>query len=82
MYLQTKFARRAGACAAVKEDILNKVEFVAGGDRAHLTPFDLYQGTAYSVREKLFDSFNKTHKYWACASLSALGTTVQRRGNA
>lgn len=65
---QTKFARRSGACAAVKDDIMTKIEFVAGGDKNKPTPFDLYQGTAYSVREKLFDSFNKTHKYWECVS--------------
>ena len=54
--------------SALKDEILNKVEFVAGGDKANLTPKDAYMGAAFSVREKLFDSFNRTHKYWAYVS--------------
>ena len=57
------------ACKAeIVDDIKSKIAFVAGGDPAHITPKDIYEGTAHSVREKLFDEFNTTNKYFEYAS--------------
>jgi len=50
--------------AAASEDIKNKIARVTGGDPAHITPQDLYQGAAHSVRDELFDAFNVTNKYF------------------
>ena len=52
--------------AALVDDIKNKIEVVAGGDPAKATATDLYQGTAHSVRETLFKSFNRTNRYFEC----------------
>lgn len=56
--------------AEIADDIKDKIEFVAGGDPSHITPKDIYEGTAHSVREKLFDEFNTTNKFFECASMS------------
>lgn len=50
--------------SAVSEDIKSKIARVTGGDPAHITPQDLYQGAAHSVRDELFDEFNTTNKYF------------------
>jgi hypothetical protein len=61
--------RNLSCKAALVDSIKNKIAFVAGGDPSHVTPKDIYQGTAYSVREKLFEEFNTTNKYYECASI-------------
>lgn len=50
--------------SAVSENIKSKIARVTGGDPAHITPQDLYQGAAHSVRDELFDEFNTTNKYF------------------
>lgn len=50
--------------SSVSEDIKSKIARVTGGDPAHITPQDLYQGAAHSVRDELFDEFNNTNKYF------------------
>lgn len=58
---------RCTSCkSAVSDDIKNKIARVTGGDPAHITPQDLYQGAAHSVRDELFDEFNATNKYFEC----------------
>lgn len=56
--------RFIAAKAAVTEDIKEKIEFVAGGNPEKATAADVYQGTAYSVRESLFKNFRRTHRYF------------------
>jgi hypothetical protein len=66
--------RHIATKAALTDDIKRKIAFVAGGDPSEITPQDLYQGTAHSVREELFDAFNKTNKYFEY--VSKIYTTV------
>ena len=44
-------------------DIANKLRYLFGRNGDYTTA-DAYQGTAWSSREKLIDSFNKTHDHW------------------
>jgi glucan phosphorylase len=61
--LVAKPMRRVTAASSVKNEIVKKVEYVAGADPSHLTAKDVYQGAAHTVRELLFDRFNRTNKY-------------------
>ncbi|KXZ54777.1 hypothetical protein GPECTOR_4g847 [Gonium pectorale] len=51
------------AVPAPTADIANKLRYLFGRNGDY-TSTDAYQGTAWSVREKLIDSFNKTHEFW------------------
>lgn len=59
--------RNLSCKAEIVDDIKNKIAFVAGGDPNDITEQDIYAGAANSVREKLFDEFNKTNKYFEYA---------------
>jgi len=48
----------------IEQEIVEKLEYVAGGSRFEITPRAAYEGAAWSLRERLFESFNKTHKVW------------------
>lgn len=48
----------------VQSEILDKVKYNFG-KISNLTPRDVYNGAAWSVREHLIDSFERTHDYWA-----------------
>ncbi|GFR50336.1 hypothetical protein Agub_g12544 [Astrephomene gubernaculifera] len=48
---------------ATTKDIENKLRYLFGRNEVS-TPNDAYQGTAWSVRERLIDAFNKTHEHW------------------
>lgn len=58
------FGNSGMANAAPAESIKHELAY-RFGKRADYAPRDLYNGTAWSVREKLIDSFDKTHDYWA-----------------
>ena len=52
----------AESCA---KDIRKKAEVTVGApDSTKLSDEEAYRATAWSVREKLFDAFFKTQKYW------------------
>lgn len=44
-------------------DIASKLRYLFGRNGDYSVA-DAYKGTAWSVREKLIDSFNKTHEHW------------------
>lgn len=48
---------------SISKDILDKVEFVAGGNKADFSSREAYEGTAFTVRERLVESFNTTVKF-------------------
>lgn len=50
-------------------DVANKLRYQFGKKTAD-TPRDAYHGTAWSVRERLIDSFDKTHEYWKWVHLT------------
>eukprot|EP01023_Acetabularia_acetabulum_P010479 TRINITY_DN14767_c0_g3_i4.p1 TRINITY_DN14767_c0_g3~~TRINITY_DN14767_c0_g3_i4.p1 ORF type:complete len:878 (+),score=208.77 TRINITY_DN14767_c0_g3_i4:58-2691(+) len=56
--------RKANEVPKIEQEIVEKLEFVAGGSRYEITPRAAYEGAAWSLRERLFESFNKTHKVW------------------
>ena len=54
---------------SIKKDIRLKAEVTVGApDSTSLTPEEAYRAAAWSVREKLFDAFFATQKYWECAA--------------
>jgi glycogen phosphorylase len=55
-------APASGKAMAVPE-IATKLKYTVGKP-AEPTLKDLYQATAWSVREKLIDAFEKTHDHW------------------
>uniref|UniRef100_A0A7S1SM83 Alpha-1,4 glucan phosphorylase n=1 Tax=Tetraselmis chuii TaxID=63592 RepID=A0A7S1SM83_9CHLO len=48
---------------SISKDILDKVEFVAGGSKFTFSNKEAYDGTAFAARERLVESFNKTMKF-------------------
>eukprot|EP01025_Chloroclados_australasicus_P057892 TRINITY_DN723_c0_g1_i1.p1 TRINITY_DN723_c0_g1~~TRINITY_DN723_c0_g1_i1.p1 ORF type:complete len:919 (-),score=118.15 TRINITY_DN723_c0_g1_i1:357-2993(-) len=55
---------KSNAVDRIEQEIVEKIEYVAGGSRYEITPRAAYQGAAWSLRERLLESFNKTHKVW------------------
>ena len=53
----------SSAAPAPLEDISSKLRYLFGKNGDY-SARDAYNGTAWSVREKLIDSFNKTHEHW------------------
>lgn len=49
---------------SIEQDVLSKVSYTIGADPKALTPKQAYRGLAWTVRERLIDSFNKTQEYW------------------
>lgn len=45
------------------DDIVGKLKYGFGKTQLSNAK-DAYRGTSLSVREKLFDAFNKTHEHW------------------
>ncbi|GLC52978.1 Transcription factor [Pleodorina starrii] len=61
---KTAATTRGGAASVpAPVDIANKLRYLFGRNGDY-TNADAYHGTAWSVREKLIDSFNKTHEHW------------------
>ncbi|PNH00280.1 Glycogen phosphorylase 1, partial [Tetrabaena socialis] len=58
-----KTAVATTAVPAVTADIAKKLRYQFGRNGDY-TVADAYQGTAWSVREKLIDAFNHTHDHW------------------
>ncbi|KAG2434907.1 hypothetical protein HYH02_012105 [Chlamydomonas schloesseri] len=56
-------AKSSASAEPVTHDITSKLKYLFGRNGDY-TNADAYQGTAWSVREKLIDSFNKTHEHW------------------
>ncbi len=52
------------ALSPVAVDINNKLKYQLGKIMDHLGQKDVYQGSAWAVREQLIDAFDKTHDYW------------------
>lgn len=52
------------ASANVANDIMAKLRYQFGKQKL-TSAKDLYLGTAWSVRERMMDSFDATHAYWA-----------------
>ncbi len=44
-------------------EIVNKLKYQFG-KQANYNAKDAYHGTAWSVRERLIDAFDKTHEHW------------------
>ena len=49
---------------SIEQDVLSKVSYTIGADPKALTTKQAYRGLAWTVRERLIDSFNKTQEYW------------------
>lgn len=47
----------------VQQEVAHKLRYLLGKSKNYDTK-DIYQGTAWSVREHLIDSFERTHDYW------------------
>ena len=70
--VQLKIAYKGDASKALEidaescaKDIRKKAEVTVGApDASKLSDEEAYRATAWSVREKLFDAFFKTQKYW------------------
>ncbi len=54
----------SASAAPVAADISHKLRYQFGKTATPQSARDAYLGTAWSVREKLIDSFDKTHEYW------------------
>lgn len=57
-------ASSSASAAPVVADISHKLRYQFGKTAHPQSARDAYLGTAWSVREKLIDSFDKTHEYW------------------
>lgn len=51
------------AMTPIQKEVAHKLRYLLGKSKDYDTK-DIYQGTAWSVREHLIDSFEKTHDYW------------------
>ena len=51
------------SAAHTSEDIVKKLKYNFG-KQTDYSKKDAYHGTAWSVRERLVDAFDKTHEYW------------------
>ena len=51
---------------SIERDVLSKVSYTIGADPKALTTKQAYRGLAWTVRERLIDSFNKSQEYWKC----------------
>ncbi len=47
----------------IQKDVTQKLKYQLGRSKDYDT-HDIYKGTAWSVREHLIDSFERTHDYW------------------
>jgi starch phosphorylase len=51
------------AVSPIQKEVETKLRYQLGKSKQYDTG-DIYQGTAWSVREHLIDSFEDTHDYW------------------
>lgn len=51
------------AMTPIQKEVTAKLRYLLGKSKDYDT-HDIYQGTAWSVREHLIDSFENTHDYW------------------
>lgn len=47
----------------IQKEVKQKLRYLLGKTKSY-DEHDIYQGTAWSVREHLIDSFENTHDYW------------------
>lgn len=47
----------------IEKEVKTKLRYLLGKTKGY-DERDIYQGTAWSVREHLIDSFENTHDYW------------------
>lgn len=52
-----------GSMNPIEKEVAAKLRYMLGKTRDY-DAADAYQGTAWSVREHLIDSFENTHDYW------------------
>jgi len=63
-------AMSAAPAASPAADIKKALVYTLG-KRDGYTPRDLYEGTAWAVRQQLMDSFDKTHAHWKCVGVGS-----------
>ncbi len=57
-------ASKSASVSPIVKEIEDKLKYTLGKVKAS-DAHDVYQGTAWSAREHLIDSFENTHEYWA-----------------
>lgn len=56
-------SKSSGAMPPIEKEVKTKLRYLLGKTKGY-DERDIYQGTAWSVREHLIDSFENTHDYW------------------
>lgn len=55
--------KSSGSMTPIQKEVKQKLRYLLGKTKSY-DEHDIYQGTAWSVREHLIDSFENTHDYW------------------